>query len=101
MDLRLNRADVAVLLDIPTWNCLAGTVRRYFRYRGRTRPDLAPDCPERLTVEHLRWIWSYRKKRRPRILQRLQAIDPTKQVVILKSRRAVDVFVSSVPGHVG
>lgn len=99
METRLSRADVVVFLDLPAWSCLAGAIRRYLRYRGRTRPELTKGCPERLTGEYLGWIWTGRRKRRPRILQRLQQLELAKQVVILGSHAASEVFLSNLLGR--
>src|SRR5262245_26540390 len=41
MDLRLAAADTLILIDLPTWVCLAGAVRRYLKYRGSVRPDMS------------------------------------------------------------
>jgi adenylate kinase family enzyme len=96
MEVRFARADTVIFLDLPTWSCLFGAVRRYLRYRRQTRPDLAEGCTERLTYEYLKWICSYRKTRRPRIVRRLRQIESAKQVVILDSHAAVEAFLSNL-----
>jgi adenylate kinase family enzyme len=94
LDRRLAACDTVIFLDMPRLVCLRRVVERAFRYRGRTRPDMAPDCPERLTVEFLRWIWAYPRKQRPEILRRLDAVRAEKRVVILGSTQAVDRFLT-------
>jgi adenylate kinase family enzyme len=63
---RLSRADTAIWLDFPVWLCVWRVVRRAIQYRGRTRPDMAEGCPERLNCEFLvytaRFPWSGRKR---------------------------------------
>jgi adenylate kinase family enzyme len=97
LDLRLARADTVVLLDLPRWLCLARVVGRWLQHLGRTRADMAPGCPERLTGEFLTWIWTYPTRRRPAILRRLAALPPTTRVVRLRSRRAVARFLQTLP----
>jgi adenylate kinase family enzyme len=92
MDSRLRSADTVIFLDLPGWRCLWGAVRRYWQYRGEVRPELPGGCPERLTVEYIKWIWTYRRLRRPRILRRLEELESEKKVVILDSDRAVETF---------
>jgi adenylate kinase family enzyme len=92
--LRLEACDTVVFLDMPTVTCLLGGIRRFLAFRGRTRPDVGDGCPEKLTGEFLRWILTYRRKRRPGILNRLHALDGEKKVVILSSRRAVRRFLA-------
>lgn len=62
---RFERADVVVLLDLPTALCLYRAVKRCLTYRGETRPDLAPGCPEAFDLEFYRYILTYRAKQLP------------------------------------
>lgn len=66
---------------------------RWLRYRGRTRPEMTDGCPERLSADYLRRIWSYRRKRRPGILRQLDG----KNAVILRSRREARRFLETLP----
>lgn len=88
MELRLRHCDTVVFLDLPRWVCLARVLKR--RVLGR-RPDVIEGCGERLTWEFLRWIWRYRRSRRPQILERLARV-PEKDIYILSSRRSVREF---------
>jgi adenylate kinase family enzyme len=63
---RLATADTAILLDMPTWLCLLRVLRRIIASYGRTRPDLAPGCPERFDIEFLLYVCRYRRRDRPR-----------------------------------
>ena len=77
METRLKRATLIVWLDLPTWVCLWGAIARWRRWRGRTRPDMGPDCPEKFDVEFLRWIVTFRRAVRPRIVQAAADSDAT------------------------
>lgn len=63
---RLARADTIVYLDYPVRLCVARLLRRYWRFRGRTRPDMTEGCPERLDPGFLwyaaRWNAGPRKR---------------------------------------
>jgi adenylate kinase family enzyme len=72
MDLRLSAADAVIFLDMPTLTCLWGVIRRLLKYRGGIRPDMSAGCPERLSLDFLWWIWTFRRIRRPAILERLR-----------------------------
>jgi adenylate kinase family enzyme len=93
MPLRLETADTIIFLDYPTAVCLLGAICRWIRYRGRTQPEMTDGCPARLSAEYLRWIWTYRRKRRPDILRQLAG----KNAVILRSRRQARRFLESLP----
>lgn len=62
---RFERAAVVVLLDLPMPLCLFRAIKRWWTYRGETRPDLAPGCPEKFDLEFYRYIMTYRSKQLP------------------------------------
>lgn len=97
LDLRLAAADTVIFLDLPRLLCLWRVVKRWAQFHGGSRPDVARGCPERLTVEFVRWIWTYPQERRPRILDKLQAVEQEKQIVLLHSTAAVRRFVRNLP----
>ena len=77
MDRRLARADAAILLDYPTWLCLARAVQRITRLNGKVRPDAAPGCPERLDWEFLHYIARFRRAKTPALERRLASFAGT------------------------
>lgn len=93
MDLRLAACDTVVLLDLPRFTCLWRIVKRAIRFRGRSRPDMTPGCPERLSWDFVWWVLSYPSSRRPDVLKRLAALPPTTRVVRLRNDREVATFV--------
>jgi adenylate kinase family enzyme len=72
---RLERADTVVYLDYPTWLCLWRAFERFRRYRGRSRPDMTPGCPERFDPAFFRYIFTFRRGPRRRTEERLRAHD--------------------------
>ena len=97
MDIRLIACDTVIFLDLPSLTCLFGAVKRFLRFWGHARPDMAEGCSERLSWDYLKWIWTYRKTRRPLILSRLQNLKDAKRIVILTSRRAIRCFLENAP----
>jgi adenylate kinase family enzyme len=90
---RLAAADTVVFLDLPTWRCLSGVLKRRLRYRGQLRPDLG--VYDRINREFIRWILSFRRCVRPRVLKLLDNADC--RVIILASRREVAAFLGMLP----
>lgn len=90
---RLAAADMVVFIDLPAWQCLGGVLKRRLRFRGQMRPDTG--VYDRISVEFLRWIWSFHRTARPRLLELLNACSC--QVVTLQSRGQVRTFLRSVP----
>jgi len=97
MELRLAAADTILFLDLPRATCLLRVVGRQLRYRNRTRPDMAPGCPERLTWFFLRYIWNYRRDRRPGILERMARYAEGRKLVHLQTPRQVRGFLEALP----
>ncbi len=63
---RFARAEVMVLLDLPTTLSLFRAIKRWWTYRAETRPDLAPGCPEKFDLDFYRYIVTYRTKQLPK-----------------------------------
>lgn len=98
LDLRLAACDTAIFLDLPPAVCLWRVMKRRLRYRGESRPDMTPGCPERLDLDFLLWIAFYRLRRRKAVLAKLAAAAADgKRAVVLDSDAAVARFVSTLP----
>lgn len=89
LELRVGYADTIVFLDMPTVTCLWGAIRRLLQYRGQSRPDMTEGNAERINLEFLMWILSYRRTRRPGILAMLKRLEDSKNILILRSRNEV------------
>ncbi|MFN9711652.1 MAG: hypothetical protein ACK547_01545, partial [Alphaproteobacteria bacterium] len=59
---------------------------------GRTRPDMAEGCPERLNLRLWQYVSSFDKVLRPRIAGWLEAYAPETPVIMLRGDRAVEAF---------
>ncbi|HVF47034.1 MAG TPA: DNA topology modulation protein [Pyrinomonadaceae bacterium] len=93
--IRLNACDTAIWLDIPRAICMYRVLKRAIVYRNRSRPDMAEGCNERLDWDFIRWVWNYPKRARTRIAKELEQA-PGKRIVILRSRRDVERFLSGM-----
>lgn len=89
LDQRLAACDTVIFLDLPRIVCLWRVIKRALKYRGRSRPDMSPGCPERLSWEFVGWVWSYPSRRRPDIVRRLAALPSRTRVVHVRSTRGV------------
>lgn len=93
---RLAAADTVVFLDVPRVVCIARVLRRRLRHAGRSRPDVTDGCPERITWEFLRWIWTYPARRRPGVLELLAQFESRGgRAAVLRSGREIEAFVES------
>jgi adenylate kinase family enzyme len=94
---RLQAADTVVFLDLPAWRCLWGVLKRRLRHRGQVRPDIG--VYDRINAEFVRWICSFRRTARPRILELLEACSC--DVVVLRSHREVRTFLYMIHASTG
>ncbi|MEJ1933397.1 AAA family ATPase, partial [Nostoc sp. NIES-2111] len=95
-DLRLPVADTVIFLDFPRLLCLFRVIQRRWQYVGKSRPDMASGCPERLTWDFLKYVWTYPVTRSPKILERLSHLSPNQQVFILHNPKEVKEFLGKV-----
>ncbi len=96
MELRLAAADTIIFLDLPPLLCVWRVVRRWRQYRSQSRPDMAPGCPEKLDFVFLRWVWNYRRDRRPAILARMNKYAEGRRLVHLQSPAQVRRFLQTL-----
>jgi adenylate kinase family enzyme len=71
---RIARADGIIWLDYPTHLSLTRVLHRWWRYRGKTRPDMTEACPERLDAAFLLYVLNFRRawhRRNAAVLARL------------------------------
>ena len=94
LEQRLADADTVFFLDFPTLTCVYGIFERLIRFHGRTRPDMTPGCPERVTWEFFLYVLNFRRHSRWRILDALKGFKG--ELVTLGSRHAVNRYVRSL-----
>lgn len=85
LDMRLAAADMVIWLDFNPYLCLWRVCKRYFKYPGKTRPDMAANCPERLNREFIQYVWNFPQVYRPKIIAKLAKYQNNKQIIILQN----------------
>jgi hypothetical protein len=90
-----------VWLDRATGLRLWRVVRRTVTGLGRTRQDLADNCPEKLSLlpEFINYIWTTRNSARARIAQLVAAAPEGRQVVCLRTDEDVVDFLAQFRGR--
>jgi adenylate kinase family enzyme len=95
LERRLAACDTAIFLDLPRVVCLMRVLKRRLQFHGRARPEMNSGCPERLSWEFLRWIFSYPTQRRPAILARLAGLRPDQRSFVLTSKAEMEQFLQA------
>lgn len=94
---RRERADTVCWFDLPTLTCLAGVVGRSLRSYGRVRPEMAPGCPEQIDLGFYRYVWTFRKEQRPRLLAWFAGLGEGQRLVTFTTRAEAAAFLAAVP----
>lgn len=93
---RLTEADEIILLLLPRMTCFFRALRRYIHFRGKSRPDMADGCCEKMDAEFIWWLlWEGRTRRRRQKFQKVVVQYPEKTVV-LKSQRDIDRYLEGL-----
>ncbi len=95
-DIRLPCADGLVWLDHPRGICIRRVLIRTIVGYGRTRPDLAPGCPDRFDIAFLRYVWTFPAKQRPRIIDGIVQFGRHLRVTRLACDREVEKFLTTI-----
>ncbi|MEU3783424.1 topology modulation protein [Streptomyces sp900129855] len=96
LDLRLAACDAVVFLDLPATACLRGIFMRQVCHGSGQRATLG--VYNRLTVDVVRYILSYRRRMRPRVLAKITRHEAHIEVVRLTNRRAVRRWLTRLTG---
>jgi len=96
LKIRSAAADTIIFIDIPRRLSYLRVISRFLRFRGRTRPDLTENCPEKIDWDFIRWIWDYPHTRKPVILRFLEKLKPTKDVIVLRGQNEIEIFLDSI-----
>lgn len=87
---RLEEADEVVFLLFNRFSALSRVAKRYRTYRGRSRPDMAEGCSEKLDAAFIRWVlWEGRSAKKRAGFERKRKLCGAKGVV-LKNQRQID-----------
>ncbi|MFD7521708.1 DNA topology modulation protein [Paenibacillus chitinolyticus] len=85
LEMRLKAADVVIFFDLPSWLVVYRVIKRRIMYHNRTRPDLNEGCPEQLDWDFVKWVWNFRKHKRPQLLKQLENCGDNVRVFIVKN----------------
>ncbi|GEM03273.1 topology modulation protein [Halolactibacillus miurensis] len=91
---RLSRADTVIYLDYPTPIALSGIIKRYWRYKHTTRPDMAPGCLEQLKPSFLWYVLTFKRKKRKQTFASLTATQIP--VYFFHSRKETATFIRTL-----
>ena len=86
-DLRRRAADVVVWFDLPRRTCMVGILTRIATSYGRVRPEMAEGCPERIDTEFFKYVWTYRRRQRPKLLNYFEGLRSDQPLIRFTNRK--------------
>ena len=89
---RMEEADRIILLLFNRFSCLSRVTRRYLKYKGQSRPDMAEGCCEKLDAEFIFWVLFKGRSKKAR--ERFGGIVSKygDKVVVIKNQKQLDAF---------
>jgi adenylate kinase family enzyme len=93
---RLALSDTIYFFDFSRYLCLYRVIKRRIQNHRRTRSDMAEGCPEKIDWEFIKWIWSFKKRSRSKILKALDEAKRYKVVHIFRNPREVKAYIHTL-----
>lgn len=87
LDERLEASDLIIFLDYSTLALLYGVISRRIRLIGKEREEIK-GCKDRLTFEFLKFVITWRKRKRNMILEKLKSYK--EKTMIFNTRKSLN-----------
>jgi adenylate kinase family enzyme len=84
-----------IFLDLAPRICLWRVIKRLLQ-RNNGRPDMADGCRERFDLKFLGWVWNYKKRSRPKIVNLIRENTNGRRIIWLHSNTEVERFFADV-----
>ncbi|MGE8203561.1 topology modulation protein [Heyndrickxia sp. NPDC080065] len=98
-DIRAEKADTIIYLELPLYVCLYRVVTRWLKNIGRTRPDMAEGCKEKIDWEFIKFIittYYPRKKNINNNFKAFQLIGGRKTIITLKNKKELNEYLHRI-----
>jgi len=95
-ELRRERADTVFWFDLPRYQCMTGIMMRIATSYGQVRQEMAAGCPERIDLEFVRYVWTYRREQRPQLVAYVDGLRPDQALIHIVDRRQSDRYLADL-----
>ncbi|MCD5322426.1 MULTISPECIES: DNA topology modulation protein [Pontibacillus] len=96
LGVRLEKADTVIWIDPPRKVCLYRILKRYFLNRNQTRPDMTEGCEEKLDWEFIKYVWNFRRDKRPKLNEQLHKAARHKTIHVIESSKDMERFLENI-----
>jgi adenylate kinase family enzyme len=90
LEMRLEKCDTVIFLDMPRITCLWRILKRAIKYRKSKRPDMADGCVEKFDWDFVKITWNYPKRSKPKVESLIK--NSQKTTIRLKSNKEIESF---------
>ena len=95
-ELRRRLSDTVIWFDLPRSTCMFGILRRIAGSYGKVRPEMAAGCPEKIDLEFFRYVWTYRRQQRPKLIAFFDGLRPDQALVCFTDREQADDYLEDL-----
>ena len=95
-ELRRDASDTVIWFDLPRSTCVLGIMARIAKSYGQVRPEMAEGCPEKIDFEFFRYVWTYRREQRPKLLAFFEALRPDQTFLTFTDRAQANRYLSGL-----
>lgn len=93
---RLEEADKIIFMNFSRCVCLWQAIKRYLKYKGKTRDCMADGCNEKLDFEFIKWILAdgRSKKHKQQYKETIQKYN--QKIEVLRNRKETDLLLKKL-----
>jgi adenylate kinase family enzyme len=96
VELRRDACDTVIWFDLPRRSCMFGVMRRIASSYGQVRPEMAEGCPEKIDFEFFRYVWTYRRQQRPKLLSYFEGLRADQSLVCFTHRTQANDYLKEI-----
>ncbi|MEH6987680.1 topology modulation protein [Cytobacillus firmus] len=96
-EIRAAACDTVIYLELPLYLCLYRVLKRWAINLGKTRPDMAAGCREKMDWKFIKFIVTTYGPRKKKMAERLDRFDSEgKKVVLLTNKADIDSYIDDL-----
>jgi adenylate kinase family enzyme len=96
VELRRDACDTLIWFDLPRATCMLGILTRIAKSYGRVRPEMAEGCPEKIDFAFFHYVWTFRRRIRPKLVAYFEGLRPDQTFVIFTHRAQANRYLSDL-----
>ena len=96
VELRRDACDTLIWFDLPRATCMKGILTRVAKSYGRVRPEMAEGCPERIDLKFFHYVWTFRKRVRPKLFAYFEGLRPDQTFIAFTDRTQADRYLDDL-----